>query len=146
VLAGVIAVLSAFLFSVASDAQQRAASTVPDREAAGGRLMTKSLISLLGDGILAVLTNWETYASVLVATLGALLQQSAFSRAPSVPPCPPDRARTGGRGPRGDGPARADPRRRGRVGAHRRGVLAMLVGTVALARSSARLEPGPAPG
>jgi drug/metabolite transporter (DMT)-like permease len=40
--------------------------------------LTKSVVELLTHGIWALLTNWETYALAVAATLGTLLQQSAF--------------------------------------------------------------------
>lgn len=40
--------------------------------------MTKSVVATLDDGLLAVLTNWETYALAVAVTAGTLLQQAAF--------------------------------------------------------------------
>lgn len=40
--------------------------------------LTKGVVTQLDDGMVALLTSWETYALVLVATAGTLLQQSAF--------------------------------------------------------------------
>ena len=43
-----------------------------------GSALTKSVVSVLGDGPLALLTNWETYGLALSLGVGTLLQQSAF--------------------------------------------------------------------
>jgi len=40
--------------------------------------LTKGVVTQLDDGLVALLTSWETYALVVVATAGTLLQQSAF--------------------------------------------------------------------
>lgn len=40
--------------------------------------LTKTTVSLLGDGIASMLTNWEPYALAVVASGGMLLNQSAF--------------------------------------------------------------------
>jgi drug/metabolite transporter (DMT)-like permease len=40
--------------------------------------LTKGVVDLLGDGLLPLLTAWETYALVVVAIGGTVLQQSAF--------------------------------------------------------------------
>ncbi|MDN5859869.1 MAG: DMT family transporter [Pseudonocardia sp.] len=40
--------------------------------------LTKGVVSLLDDGVLALVTTWETYALVGVAVGGIILQQSAF--------------------------------------------------------------------
>jgi hypothetical protein len=40
--------------------------------------MTKGAVGQFDEGLLAVLTSWETYVLVIVAAGGALLQQSAF--------------------------------------------------------------------
>ena len=40
--------------------------------------LTKSVISLLGAGLLQVITNWETYVLIIAASVGTLLQQAAF--------------------------------------------------------------------
>jgi drug/metabolite transporter (DMT)-like permease len=40
--------------------------------------LIKGVVSLLDGGVLAVLTAWETWALVVVVTVGTLLQQSAF--------------------------------------------------------------------
>jgi drug/metabolite transporter (DMT)-like permease len=43
--------------------------------------LTKSVVSLLGEGLGAVLTSWETYALAVVITAGTYLQQVAFQAA-----------------------------------------------------------------
>ena len=40
--------------------------------------LTKSVVAHLGDGIVPLLSSWETYALAAVATLGTVCQQSAF--------------------------------------------------------------------
>jgi drug/metabolite transporter (DMT)-like permease len=40
--------------------------------------LIKGTVSLLDDGVLAVVTAWETYGLVLVVLVGTLIQQSAF--------------------------------------------------------------------
>ena len=40
--------------------------------------LTKSVVAHFGDGIVPLLSSWETYALAAVATLGTLCQQSAF--------------------------------------------------------------------
>lgn len=40
--------------------------------------LTKSVVSLLDDGVLTLLTSWETYALVVALVGGTLVQQSAF--------------------------------------------------------------------
>jgi hypothetical protein len=40
--------------------------------------LTKGVVDSLGDGLVALLTAWETYALVAASVLGTLLQQSAF--------------------------------------------------------------------
>lgn len=40
--------------------------------------LTKGVVDLLGDGLVPLLTSWETYGLVLAAVGGTLLQQSAF--------------------------------------------------------------------
>lgn len=40
--------------------------------------LTKGVVSLLDDGVLVLLTSWETYALAIALTGGTLLQQSAF--------------------------------------------------------------------
>ena len=50
--------------------------------------LTKSVVDLLGDGLPAVVTGWETWALVGAGVLGTLLQQAAFqagSLAASLP-------------------------------------------------------------
>jgi len=50
--------------------------------------LTKSVMSYLDDGFVAVVSSWEVYALILVITLGTYLQQSAFqagSLAQSLP-------------------------------------------------------------
>jgi hypothetical protein len=44
--------------------------------------LTKSVVDLLGDGPIALLTSWETYALVVAAVGGTLLQQTAFGAGP----------------------------------------------------------------
>lgn len=39
---------------------------------------TKGVVTTLDDGVLAVATSWETYALLVVAAAGTVLQQSAF--------------------------------------------------------------------
>jgi drug/metabolite transporter (DMT)-like permease len=43
--------------------------------------LTKSVVSLLGEGIGAVLSSWETYALAIAITAGTYLQQVAFQAA-----------------------------------------------------------------
>jgi hypothetical protein len=43
-----------------------------------GAALTKGVVDLLDDGVLAVLASWETYGLVLALGGGTLLQQSAF--------------------------------------------------------------------
>jgi drug/metabolite transporter (DMT)-like permease len=110
--------------------------------------LTKSVISLLTNGIVAVLTNWETYALAASATLGTLLQQSAFQAGalgaslPAVTVLEPVVAAALGVTVLHE-QIQADGAEWVLIGAV---VVAMLVGTLALARSSARLEPGAAAG
>ncbi|MGH3776102.1 MAG: DMT family transporter [Pseudonocardiaceae bacterium] len=40
--------------------------------------LTKGVVSLLDDGVLTILTSWETYALAVAVAGGTLLQQSAF--------------------------------------------------------------------
>ncbi|MDD7966374.1 DMT family transporter [Actinomycetospora lemnae] len=44
--------------------------------------LTKSVVDLLGDGPIALLTAWETWALVAAAVGGTLLQQAAFGAGP----------------------------------------------------------------
>lgn len=43
-----------------------------------GAALTKGVVDLVGDGAVALLTSWETYALVVVSAGGTMLQQSAF--------------------------------------------------------------------
>jgi hypothetical protein len=43
-----------------------------------GSALTKSVVSLVDDGLPVLLTSWETYGMVLALGVGTLLQQSAF--------------------------------------------------------------------
>jgi len=43
-----------------------------------GSALTKSVVSLVDDGLVVLLTSWETYGMVLALGVGTLLQQSAF--------------------------------------------------------------------
>lgn len=43
-----------------------------------GAALTKGVVDLIGDGAVALLTSWETYALVVVSAGGTMLQQSAF--------------------------------------------------------------------
>jgi len=43
-----------------------------------GSALTKSVVSLVDDGLVVLATSWETYAMVLALGVGTLLQQSAF--------------------------------------------------------------------
>ena len=43
-----------------------------------GAALTKGVVDLLDDGVLALLTSWETYGLAIALTGGTLLQQSAF--------------------------------------------------------------------
>jgi hypothetical protein len=40
--------------------------------------LTKGVVSVLDDGVLALLGTWETYALALTLAVGTLLQQAAF--------------------------------------------------------------------
>jgi hypothetical protein len=44
--------------------------------------LTKSVVDLLGEGPVAVLTSWETWALIASAVGGTLLQQTAFGAGP----------------------------------------------------------------
>jgi hypothetical protein len=43
-----------------------------------GSALTKSVVSLVDDGLVVLLTSWETYGMVIALGMGTLLQQSAF--------------------------------------------------------------------
>ena len=43
-----------------------------------GAALTKGVVDLLDDGVLALLTSWETYGLAIALSGGTLLQQSAF--------------------------------------------------------------------
>lgn len=43
-----------------------------------GAALIKSVVSLLDDGVVVLLTSWETYALAIALGVGTLLQQSAF--------------------------------------------------------------------
>ncbi len=107
--------------------------------------LTKSVISLFGKGLVAVVVNWETYALIVAATAGTILQQSAYQAGnleaslPAVTVLEPVVAAAIG-----------VTILREHIQASGPGwiliafsILAMIAGTVALSRSSARVEPAP---
>ncbi len=109
--------------------------------------LTKSVASLVGHGFVAVITNWETYALMIVGIIGVVLQQSAFQAGsleaslPAATVLEPIVATVLGLTILGETL---------RAGGAALAVIAVCVivvvlGTVALARSAARFTPEPAP-
>jgi drug/metabolite transporter (DMT)-like permease len=108
--------------------------------------LTKSVASLVGHGAVAVFTNWETYALMVVGILGVVLQQAAFQAGsleaslPAATVLEPIVATVLGLTILGEtlragGPALV------LIGLC---VVVVILGTVALARSAARFTPEPA--
>jgi len=108
-------------------------------------VLTKAVVDLLGQGIDQVVSSPETYALIIVGVVGTTLQQSAFSAGalqaslPTMTVLEPAVATVLGISLLGE---KIDTDGAGWVliGA---AVACMIAGTLALARSSARVEPAP---
>ncbi len=109
--------------------------------------LTKSVASLVGHGFVAVFTNWETYALMVVGILGVVLQQAAFQAGsleaslPAATVLEPIVATVLGLTILGE-TLRAGGAALAVIGVC---VVVVVLGTVALARSAARFNPEPAP-
>ena len=170
----VLALVAAALDAVASVAQQRVAFRVPQADARGVRLLarltrspswlagvasnagicygviaapTKSVVSLVDNGVFALLTSWELYALAMSAVGAVLLQQSAFQAGhleaslPAMTVAEPLVAVTLGIVVLQE-QVRADGLEWLLIGML---VVVMASATAALARSAARFEPAPTP-
>ncbi|MEJ2886612.1 DMT family transporter [Actinomycetospora aeridis] len=109
--------------------------------------LTKSVVDALGDGVLALLTSWETWALVAAVLGGTLLQQSAFGAGPLAASLPavtvgePVVAAVLGIVVLGE-QVRADGLEWALIGVL---VVLMIAATAALSRSSAAAAPTPDP-
>lgn len=109
--------------------------------------LTKSVVDALGDGVLALLTSWETWALVVAVVGGTLLQQTAFGAGPLAASLPavtvgePVVAAVLGVVVLGE-QVRADGLEWGLIGLL---VVLMVAATAALSRSSAASVPTPDP-
>ncbi|GAA4743743.1 DMT family transporter [Actinomycetospora chibensis] len=107
--------------------------------------LTKSVVDLLGDGPLALITSWETWVLIAAVLGGTLLQQTAFGAGPLAASLPavtvgePIVAAVLGVVVLGE-QVRADGLEWGLIGLL---VVLMIVATAALSRSSAAALPEP---
>jgi hypothetical protein len=109
--------------------------------------LTKAVASLVGHGFVAVMTNWETYALMIVGIIGVVLQQSAFQAGsleaslPAATVLEPIVATVLGLTILGE-TLQAGGATLVLIGVC---VVVVVLGTVALARSAARFAPEPDP-